>query len=79
MRYKEGDVIMTRFFHRDSGSGPSPYVRATIQEVLPDDDSYGVVFLDTMQHKWISSKLVDRLSKPFDPGSGPPRKLKFLT
>mgnify|MGYP003634606115 CR=1 FL=1 len=76
MRYAVGDIIETRYFWPGS-HGNSEIKRGIIVQVT--EDHYHIDFEDGYNPKRLGIKTVERLSRKFDPGSGPPRKFKFLS
>ena len=75
MKYAVGDIIETKYFWPGS-HGKNELRRGIITNI--SEDHYHIDFEDGYDSKRLGIKTVERLSKKFDPGSGPPRKFKFL-
>lgn len=75
MKYAIGDYIETKYFYPGS-HGKNIYKRGMVTEITKDH--YYIDFEDGYNPKTLGIKNVEMLSRKFDPGSGPPRKLKFL-
>ena len=75
MKYAVGDLIETKYFWPGS-HGKSEYKRGEIAYIT--EEHYHIDFFDGYNPKRLGIKTVEKLSRKFDPGSGPPRKFKFL-
>jgi hypothetical protein len=75
MKYAVGDYIETKYLWPGS-HGKSKYKRGQVTKITKYH--YHIDFSDGYNPKRLGIKMVEKLSRKFDPGSGSPRKFKFL-